>query len=242
MSERRRDTLSRFASLVLMVLILITAAGVSAITAMRWAIQGKEVTVPALSGKSEAEAAEILAANNLALRVFGKRYSQVPTGRIVEQIPPAGTRLKSARSVKVLVSAGSQIYAVPNLVGSSLRAAKLTLEQRNYNLGYTSMVRTSAGEPLTIQQQDPQPGTQASDPTVNVLVSSGRIEDSFVMPEIVGKRLDQVAARVRAEGFALSKVTYRRSQGVDPGLVIQQQPQAGHRILKSDSIILEVSQ
>jgi beta-lactam-binding protein with PASTA domain len=62
------------------------------------------------------------------------------------------------------------------------------------------------------------------------------------MPDIVGKRLDQVAARVRAEGFALNKVSYRRSPGVDPGLVIQQQPQAGHRILKSDSIILEVSQ
>src|SRR5688572_8517168 len=226
-----------------MVAILIFAAGVSAITAMRWAIQGKEVTVPTVIGMSEAEAAEILAANNLVLRNFGKRYSQVPAGRIVEQIPPQGSRLKSARSVKVLVSAGSQIYAVPNLVGSSLRAAKLTLEQRNYTLGYTSMVRTASGEPLTIQQQDPQPGTQeGADPTVNVLVSSGRIEDSFVMPDMVGKRLSETAARIRAEGFQLSKITYRRSPGVDPGVVVQQQPQAGHRILKSDSIVLEVSQ
>jgi beta-lactam-binding protein with PASTA domain len=241
-SERTRDTLSRVASIALMVAILFIAAGVSAITAMRWAIQGKEVSVPALSGKSEAEAAEILAANNLVLRVFGKRYSQVPAGRIVEQIPPAGSRLKSSRSVKVLVSAGSQIYAVPNLVGSSLRAAKLTLDQRNYALGYTSMVRTASGDPLTVQQQDPQPGTQGTEPAVNVLVSSGRIEDSFVMPDVVGKRLEQVARSIRAEGFQLGKVTYRRAQGVDAGVVIQQQPQAGHRMLKSDSIVLEVSQ
>ena len=242
MSERTRDTLSRVASIALMVAILFIAAGVSAITAMRWAIQGKEVSVPALSGKSEAEAAEILAANNLALRVFGRRYSQVPAGRIVEQIPPAGSKLKSSRSVKVLVSAGSQIYAVPNLVGSSLRAAKLTLEQRNYALGYTSMVRTASGDPLSVQQQDPQPGTQGTEPTVNVLVSSGRIEDSFVMPDVVGKRLEQVARSIRAEGFQLGKVTYRRAQGVDTGVVIQQQPQAGHRMLKSDSIVLEVNQ
>ena len=242
-SERTRDTLSRVASIALMIAILIFAAGVSAITAMRWAIQGKEVTVPAVIGKSEAEAAEILAANNLVLRVFGKRYSQVPAGRIVEQIPPEGSRLKSARSVKVLLSAGSQIYAVPNLVGSSLRAAKLTLEQRNYTLGYTSMVRTASGEPLTIQQQDPQPGTQeGANPTVNVLVSSGRSEESFVMPDLVGKRLSEVAARIRAEGFQIGKVTYRRSQGIDPGLVILQQPQAGLRLLKRESIVLEVSQ
>jgi serine/threonine-protein kinase len=225
-----------------MILILFGAAGVSAITAMRWAIQGKEVTVPDLSGKSEAEAAEILAANNLVLRVLARRYSQVPAGRIVEQIPPAGSRLKSSRSVKVRLSMGSQIYAVPNVVGSSLRAAKLTLEQRNYALGYTSMVRTASGDPLTVQQQDPQPGTQNTEPTVNVLVSSGRIEESFVMPDVVGKRLEQVARSVRAEGFQLEKVTYRRSPGVDAGVVIQQQPQAGHRMLKSDSIILEVSQ
>jgi beta-lactam-binding protein with PASTA domain len=137
---------------------------------------------------------------------------------------------------------GSQIYAVPNVVGSSLRAAKLTLEQRNYALGYTSMVRTASGEPLTVQQQDPQPGTQGTEPTVNILVSSGRIEESFVMPDVVGKRLEQVARSVRAEGFQLEKVTYRRSPGVDAGVVIQQQPQAGHRMLKSDSIILEVGQ
>src|SRR4030095_3203476 len=221
-----------------MIAILFFAAGVSAVTAMRWAIQGKEVTVPVLIGKTEAEAAEILATHNLVLRGFGKRYSQVPAGRIVEQFPPAGSKLKSSRSVKVVLSAGSQIYAVPNLVGSSLRAAKLTLEQRNYTLGNTSMVRTPSGEPLTVQQQDPQPGKQGiTDPTVHVLVSSGRIEESFVMPDVVNRRLEQVARSIRAEGFQLFKVTYRRSPGVDAGLVIQQQPQAGHRMLKSDSII-----
>ena len=143
----------------------------------------------------------------------------------------------------MLVSAGPPSYAVPILVGSSLRAAKLTLEQRSFILGNTSMTRTATGEPLTVQQQDPQPGSQAgADPTVNVLVSSGRIEESFVMPDVVGKRLDQVARRIRAEGFQLGKLSYRRASGTEAGVIVQQQPQAGHRVLKSDSILLEVSQ
>jgi eukaryotic-like serine/threonine-protein kinase len=243
-SERTRDTLSRVSSIALMIAILIVAAGVSAITAMRWAIQGKEVSVPVLEGKSENEAAAILQENKLTLRVWGKRFSQdVPAGNVVEQIPPAGTRLKSSRSVRVLLSQGSRSYAVPDLVGSSLRAAKLTLEQRNFTLGNTSMTRTVTGDPLTIQQQDPQPGSQeGADPTVNVLVSAGRIEDSFVMPDIVGKRLDQVASRIRSEGFQLGKLSFRKASGVDTGVIVQQQPQAGHRVLKSDPIVLEVSQ
>lgn len=245
MSERTRDTLSRVSSIAIMVAILIIAAGVSAITAMRWAIQGKEVTVPALEGMSEAEAAALLQESKLSLRVWGnKKFSQdVPAGNVVEQIPPAGTRLKSSRSVRVLLSAGSRSYAVPNLVGSSLRAAKLTLEQRNFTLGNTTMTRTATGDPLTIQQQDPQPGSQeGADPTVNVLVSAGRIEESFVMPDVVGKRLDQVAPRIRSEGFQIGKLTYRKSSGAGVGLIVQQQPQAGHRVLKSDPIDLEVSQ
>jgi eukaryotic-like serine/threonine-protein kinase len=243
-SERTRDTLSHVSSIALMVAILVVAAGVSAITAMRWAIQGKEVTIPVLTGKSEKEATTILEANKLVLRVSGKRFDKdVPAGNVVLQIPAAGERLKTSRTVKVLVSAGPPSYAVPNLVGSSLRAAKLTLEQRNFTLGNTSMTRTAIGDPLTIQQQDPQPGSQeVADPTVNVLVSSGRIEESFVMPDVVGKRLDQIAGRIRNEGFQLGKLSYRKASGTEAGVIIQQQPQAGHRVLKSDSIILEVSQ
>ena len=144
-----------------MIAILVVAAGVSAITAMRWAIQGKEVTVPVVTGKTEGEAASVLAANNLVLRVSGKRFNkEMPADRVVEQDPAPGTRLKSSRSVKVLLSKGDRSYAVPNIVGTSLRAAKLTLEQRNFTLGNTLMVRTESGDPLTIQQQDPQPGSQ----------------------------------------------------------------------------------
>ncbi|HTG72142.1 MAG TPA: PASTA domain-containing protein [Terriglobia bacterium] len=245
MSESTRDTLSRVTSLAIMIAILVVAAGVSAITAMRWAIQGKEVTVPVLTGKSEAEAAAILETSKLVLRVSGnKRFSRdVPALKIVEQFPPGGTHLKTSRTVTVLLSAGDRSYAVPNLVGSSVRAAKLTLEQRSFTLGNTSMTRTASGEPLTVQQQDPQPGSQGgTDPTVNVLVSSGRIEESFVMPDVVGKRLDQVASRIRAEGFQIGKLSYRKSSGADVGVIVQQQPQAGHRVLKTDPIVLEVNQ
>ena len=126
-----------------------------------------------------------------------------------------------------------------------LRAARLTLEQRNYTLGNTSMVRTAAGEPLTIQQQDPQPGTQeGADPTVNVLVSSGRIEDSFVMPDIVGKRLGSgCCARSQPRDFQPGKITLSAfAREWIRELLFSNNPRPGIASLKSDSIVLEVSQ
>ena len=83
-----------------MIAILVVAAGVSAITAMRWAIQGKEVTVPVLTGKTEAEAAAILETNKLVLRVSGKSDSATMflLVKIVEQFPPAGTRSENVQN------------------------------------------------------------------------------------------------------------------------------------------------
>ena len=228
-----------------MIAILVVAAGASAITAMRLAIRGKEVTVPVLTGKTQEEAEIILGESRLLLRaVPSKRFSPgVPAGRIVDQNPPAGTRLKTSRSVKVLLSAGDRRYAVPNLVGTSLRAAQLTLSQRNFTLGSTSMTHTTAGEAQTVQMQNPQPGSQeGADPTVNILVSLGPIDEPFVMPDMVGKRLEQVAPGIRREGFQLGRLSYRKASGVEAGVVLAQEPQAGHRVSKSDAINLEVSQ
>jgi serine/threonine-protein kinase len=244
MSESTRDTLSRVSSLALMAAILVVAAGISAITAMRLAIHGKEVPVPAVLGKSEQEAASILEASGLGLIVSSKRFSPgVPAGRVVDQNPPSGTPLKTTRSVRVLLSAGESRYAVPNLVGASRRAAQLTLAQRNFVLGHVSMARTPSGEPFTVQQQFPLPGSrEATDPAVNVLLSAGPTFQQYVMPDLVGRRLEFVSSRMRAEGFQLGKLGFRKYTAVGPGIVTQQEPQAGRRLSKNDVITLEVSQ
>jgi beta-lactam-binding protein with PASTA domain len=244
-TERARERFSRLSSLALMIAILVVAGGISAITAMRLAIRGTEVKVPSLAGKTEEEARQILEDSKLLLRISTtRRFSKsVPAGHIVFQDPVAGSNLKTSRSVKVQLSAGDPKYAVPNLVGSSLRAAKLTLAQRNFTLGNASVTRTASGDPLTIQQQFPQPGSnEVADPAVNVLLSAGPIEEFFVMPDLVGKPLELVAARARAEGFQFNKPAFRKYPGVEPGIVTQQRPQAGHRLSKNDVISVEVSQ
>src|SRR5437867_3042390 len=130
---------SRWSSIVLLIAILAVAGVVSALTAMRFAIRGREVEVPQLAGKTKDEAEEILKGRSLRLKVSSSsRFSsEVPEGKVLEQIPPSGTRIKVDRTVKVLLSLGERRYAVPALVGTSLRAAQLTLVQRRLQLGNT---------------------------------------------------------------------------------------------------------
>src|SRR5438094_5440645 len=118
--ESDRKQVSRFSlwsSIILMAAILAVAGIVSALTAMRFAIRGREVEVPPLAGKTADQAKEILTRSGLVLKPASSRFSSaVPEGHILDQIPPPGTRLKVNRTVKVLLSLGERLFSVPNLV------------------------------------------------------------------------------------------------------------------------------
>ena len=77
---------------------------------------------------------------------------------------------------------------------------------------------------------------------MNILVSLGPLDQYYIMPDLVGKSADSVAARARIEGFKIGKPNFRNYPGIAPGIVIQQKPQAGYRLSKNESILLEVSQ
>jgi len=235
---------SRWSSIVLMVAILMLAGLVSALTAMRFAIRGHEVQVPKVTGKTKEEAEQILRAAGLKLKVSSSRFSsEFAEGKVLDQTPSSGTRLKAERTVRVLLSLGAQRFAVPNLMGGSLRAAQLTLAQRGFTLGNTLYTHTPQGDPSTVVYQSPNPGTQeGGDPSVSILISLGPPAQYFIMPDLIGKSAELVSARVRTEGFHLGRINYRKYPGVDAGVVIQQKPQAGYRLTKSDVISLDVSQ
>jgi beta-lactam-binding protein with PASTA domain len=242
--SKREGQFSRWSGIILMIAILFVAGILSALTAMRFAIRGREVVVPSVVGKTEDQAAAILTASGLHLKVSSKRFSsEIPEGHVAEQNPPSGTHLKSNSSVKVLLSLGGRRYAVPNLLGNSLRAAQLTLTQRRLTLGNTLYAHTPEGDPSTVAYQSPPPGTEeGTDPSVNILISLGPPAQDFIMPDLIGKPADLIASRARNEGFRIGKVNYRKYPGVEPGIIIQQKPQAGYRVSKNDIILLEVSQ
>ena len=62
-----QNQFSRWSSMILMVAILTVAGLVSALTAMRFAIRGKEVEVPKLVGKTKEEAEQIQITNEQLL-------------------------------------------------------------------------------------------------------------------------------------------------------------------------------
>jgi beta-lactam-binding protein with PASTA domain len=77
----------------LLVFILAAAAFLSAVTAMRFAIQGREVSMPNLVGKSSLDAQAILQGRGLQLKVVDRVYSSLPANAVARQSPPEGERM-----------------------------------------------------------------------------------------------------------------------------------------------------
>lgn len=89
-----RERLEWVSRMSLLVFILASAAFLSAITAMRVAIHGREVKMPNLVGKNVTEASHLLRSGGLVLRVADRVYSDLPTNVVVRQTPTPGLLMK----------------------------------------------------------------------------------------------------------------------------------------------------
>src|SRR5437763_4689261 len=161
--------------IALLVLVLLLVALVSALTAMRLAIHGREVEVPKLVGLTPAEAERTAAAVGLQLMVEREYYSaQIPEGKIMSQLPEAGTRVRRGWQLRVAESLGPQRVAIPDVLGQSGRAADLNIRRRGLDMGSVAYLQMPGVTGDQVLAQSPPPNASGvSLPRISLLVTAG---------------------------------------------------------------------
>ena len=220
-----------------LVFILAAAAFLSAITAMRVAIHGREVNMPNLVGKNVSEAGSMLSSRGLGLRVADHVYSDLAINVVVRQTPPPGMQMKVSQQAHVVLSLGQRQLQIPSIEGNSLRVSRIELLRGSLQVGEVSNLEMPDQPADTVVMQNPRPGAGAATPRVDVLVSAGPHENSFVMPHLVGLNEGEAQRRLEASGIK------RRVNGVSApqwphGTVIDQSPLAGTRLNASTQVEL----
>lgn len=246
------DVRSRIRSLLrlfFLVAILMSVAVFSAITTIRLTIHGKQETLPNLVGMQESQAKSVLKGLGLGLNVEDRLYSdKVPANGIVSQIPAAGTSIKPQQYVHVLLSLGPQKVSVPDLVGRSLRAARITAVQRGLTIGDVSTIywpkdTQDQGTQDEIVAQDPPPATtDLQNPTINFLVSLGPKPVAYLCPNFEGKPLGVIRAELQEAGFQNISVSQVQSSGSLPNTIIKQLPLAGSKVTPNTTFQFQVAQ
>jgi serine/threonine-protein kinase len=224
-----RERLESLGQTALLIFILTSAAFLSAITAMRIAIHGRETTMPNLVGKPIAEASRMLHSRGLVLRVADRVYSDVPMNVVVRQTPTSGQLMKVSQQAHVVLSLGQRQLEIPLLEGSSLRVSRIELLRAGLQVGEVSNVTMPDVPVDTVVLQTPRPGAGAATPRVDVLVSQGARDAAYVMPHMVGMSEADASHRLDAAGLK-HKANYVTAPQWPHGSVIDQAPLAGARI------------
>ena len=190
------------------------------------------VTVPALVGKTEDEAAALLEEEKLGKQMMGEENSTQEKGRISSQDIPAGTKVEQYTTLKYYISKGQQEIAIPDVSGQTGVDAQQTLE----DLGLTVTVQKEyseaddSGWPLTepgyVLSVSPEAGTNMTvGDSVTLTVSRGLDHgDSAEIPNVVGKTKNEALTALGK--WVDIQVTEQQSTEVPAGQVISQEPSA----------------
>jgi eukaryotic-like serine/threonine-protein kinase len=237
-----------FFRFVLLALILATVALMSALTAMRVAIHGREVVVPKLVGLAPSRAERLALQRGLLVDVESRFYStDVPAGQIMSQVPPPGEKVRRGWRVRLAESLGPQHVNIPDVVGQSSRAAVINLRRRGLEPGTLAYARLPSQPQDQVIAQSPSPAAVGvATPKVNLLLAAPKEPPAYVMPNFVGRPLSEATRSIQEAGMKLGQV---QVAAVDPSLppptgpaiVSKQSPTAGQKVTAGATVDLEVT-
>ena len=239
-----RERIRSVFRLFLLLTVLVTVALVSAIMTIRFTIRGHQETMPNMVGLSFDYAQRVATGLGLEMKVEDKLFNaQYPPQAIVSQMPPPGTRIKIGQHVHVLVSLGPPRVVIPNLVGTSTRAARITAIQRNLTLGDIVGIHWPQSEPDLVVAQDPSPeSAEVRSPAVDILVSVGEAPEAYLCPRLVGQPIAEVRRSLEKAGFKVAGVTSITTENGPRGIIFTQSPAAGSKIGSDAVFSFQVSQ
>jgi len=238
-----RDRLQWFFRMSMIAFILASVAFLSALTAVRFAIQGREVAMPDVVGMKVVEAQQTLQGRGVGMKVEDRIYNALPVDEVVRQSPAPGSRVKTGQYAHVMLSLGPQKATIPSLVERSLRAARIELLRGGMQLGEISSAYLPGGPDDTVIQQEPAPGTSdLTSPHIDLLVSLGSRPAAYVMPEMTGLSLAEAESKLAGTGLKVSKFTLSPIPGTLHGTVVSQNPARGSRVDSSATIELQLAE
>jgi beta-lactam-binding protein with PASTA domain len=238
-----------FFRLVLLALILLVVALVSALTTMRLAIHGREVAVPDLVGKTPTEAQRIAEQSELQVEVEQQYYSpNVPEGRILSQLPPAGTQVRRGWQIRLAQSLGPQRVEIPNVLGQSERAADINIRRHGLDVGAIAQLRLPGTPGDQVVSQAPPPSASGvSAPKISLLVTSPPQPQAFIMPNFVGQPLGSVTLALQDAGMRMGAVTVAgippettMPQASPASVIIAQTPTPGEKVTAGTAVNVQV--
>jgi len=175
---KRRPLIPRWVIVATVSFALLVAAGVGTAVVLRL---NDEVTVPDVTGMAEGQADIELSRVGLDGVVTDRRFSSEPRGDVLEQSPTAGTDVPDGAEISLTLSAGTEEFVMPDIIGNGIVSATSILESRGLVLK-VDVVESDSPSDIVLESY-PSPGTFVrTGETVRLTISGEGTASSALLP------------------------------------------------------------
>lgn len=200
-------------------------------------VEAPEVRLPDLIGKHKTEALEVLKKLELNPVIKGTRYDEnIPKDHIIFQNPPGNSVVKIHRNVYFYVSGGDPLIKVPNLIGKTLRDAKISIERLGLAIRKIEKVRSEYPADIVVEQEFPEGENLAKGDSITIGVSIGPKLGMIRVPNLLGKSLREAKRILRNNSLQLGKINYQKARNLLPNTIIDQYPSENKLVAVGDSV------
>ena len=205
---------------------------------------GNTVVMVDLSGKSQAEAKEILELLGFSKIEFKEKKSAAPVGTVINQSVKAGDDASVKKKLVITISKGlgdidpTKDVKVPDFIGLQYNEAVGKATATNLYIVKKSVKASDAPAGTVISQDVKKGSTVKQGTTINVVISSG--DKKVEVPYVMYMSEDEARQALSAYGFKCS-VSYKKSDTVSAGLVMSQSISAGREEKPGTRISIVVS-
>jgi len=164
---------------------------------------------------------------------------RVPPYHVIVQRPSPNRVVRTGRKVSLTISAGAQLETAPGFIGKQLDDALAEIETTRLRAG--SIARIPHMLPAdTVLAQDPEPlRSIEAGGEIHLLVSDGPGRQQLIMPELIGKSLED--AQILLANLEVKAVPYSVERpGAEYETVLAQNPAPGSRLFPDQEVSFDV--
>lgn len=199
--------------------------------------------LPDVRGLSFDDARERLALEGFeALKGAVKFTDSYPPGTVIDQYPKVNRRVKPGRRVRLTVAEREKMVAVPDLVGKSIRSARLEISEAGLEIDSLITEYDVEVPRNVIKWQYPRAGDHLRRGSgLTLIMSLGRPPDFYQVPQLFGLSLTKAEELLEEAHLTLGRITYRQNEELVPYTVLDQSVEAGTIVDHPVAVDLTVS-
>ena len=199
-----------------------------------------DIDMPDFTGKKYESIKKSQKYAGFTFEVEDNQYNDLyERGEVISQKPKAGTKVKQNSIVRVIVSNGTKVVLMPNLIGLEETAAYHELA--DLGMDYQKVEVFSNQLPGTVVATEPGYDSEIPASTVvKVHISMGPENKTVLVPDLTGLDVEAARAKLQEQGLEVGGITFVMSEAA-PNTVVSQDPGPTSQISEGAYVNLNVA-